>query len=66
MYIVIELQTNDEGQVGTLVNSYETKTDADSKYFQILATAAKSNFACHAATIINEEGYPIRCEAFRH
>ena len=66
MYIVIELQTNASGQVANIVSTYDTRAQADNKYHTILAAAAVSSVPVHAATMINEEGYPIQCYAYHH
>ena len=42
MYIVIELQTNEEGQTANIVQAYSDRNEAASRYHQILAAAAIS------------------------
>ena len=39
-YIVIEIQTQDDGMVGTLVNAYDARNEAESKYHKVLSAAA--------------------------
>lgn len=65
MFIVIELQTTD-GQTANIVTAYTDKADADAKFHQIMAAAAKSSVGIHAAVIMDETGMSIRQEAYRH
>lgn len=65
-YIVVEIQTNSEGQVATLVNSYSTKDAAEAQYHTVLAAAAASAVAKHAAIMFSEEGFPLRNECYTH
>lgn len=55
MFVVIELQVNGDGSVGTIVNKYEKEADAESKYHTILAAAAVSKVPKHSAIILNDE-----------
>ena len=66
MFIVLELQTNTDGTVGTLVNAYENRNQAENKYHTILAYAATSNLPCHAASMFTNEGNMIKSERYLH
>lgn len=66
MYIVIEIQKNQNGQVATLVNSYEDRNTAEQKYHQVLAAAAVSSLLVHTATMLTEDGYQIKHETYSH
>lgn len=66
MYIVIEIQKNQNGSVGTLVNSYEDRNTAEQKYHQVLAAAAVSSLPVHTAAMLMEDGYSIKKETYRH
>ena len=66
MYIVLETQTNSEGQVATLINQYEDEFAADSKFHQILASAAISDIPVHTVFILTDDGYVIRAEGYKH
>lgn len=65
MYIVIELQTNN-GQTANIVQAYEDYSQAESRYHQILASAATSEVDVHAACIMNEFGQMNRTEYYTH
>lgn len=64
MYIVIEIQTSNT--VATLVNSYEDRNQAESKYHQILTAAALSSVPKHSAVLMNDEGQTIKDETYIH
>lgn len=65
-YIVIELQTNAEGQTANLVYAYDNLPQAMSKYHAILSAAAVSSVAHHAALVIDETGVGIARECYEH
>lgn len=64
MYIVIEIQTSTT--VATLVNAYEDRNQAESKYHQILTAAALSSVPKHSAVLMNDEGQTIKSETYIH
>ena len=67
MFLVIEIQTNPQDQVATIVNSYEDENQAWSKYHDVLHFAAVSTtLKKHACAIITEEGFHIKDECFTH
>ena len=65
MYIVIEIQSNSDGTVGTIVNSYEQRPQAESKYHQILAVAAVSGLPKHGAVMITDAASVIKSYCYR-
>lgn len=66
MFVVIELQKNEEGIVSNIVTSHETQAEAESKYHYVLAAAAVSKIPVHSAIIISEEGFPIMHQCYKH
>ena len=66
MYLVIELQTDNEGKTAHIATGYEDKNKAESKFHTILASASESNVPIHAASIMNERGEVERSEFYRH
>jgi hypothetical protein len=66
MYIVMEIQTNANGTVGTLVTAYDNRDQAESKYHTILAAAAISTLPVHAAVILDEHGLILANGAYEH
>lgn len=65
MFIVIELQTND-GKTASLINAFENKNEAESKYHQILASASISSVNVHAAVLLDERGNLEKSEYYLH
>ena len=66
MYIVIEIQTNADGTVGTIVTQWYDLQQAESKFHSILAYAAASELPVHSAVIISNEGLLLRNESYTH
>lgn len=66
MYLVIEIQKTQQGQVSHLVTTHETQAAAESKYHQILTYAAQTELASHSATILTDNGYALRREFYEH
>ncbi|MBR4687107.1 MAG: hypothetical protein IKP01_02235 [Bacteroidales bacterium] len=65
-YIVIELQTAANGAVANIVTSHDIREQAESKYHQILSSAAISELPCHAAVIMDSEGGFIDARCYNH
>lgn len=66
MFIVIEIQKNSNGTIGTIVNSYNDRNGAEQKYHQILAAAAISQVEIHSAVLLSETGQRIKGESYTH
>ena len=64
MYIVIEIQNS--GTVATIVNQYADKNAAESKFHQILASAAVSSVPVHSAVLMTDRGVWLRSESYEH
>jgi hypothetical protein len=64
MYIVVEIQTSNT--VATIVNAYEDRNQAESKYHQILTAAALSSVPKHSAVLMNDVGQTIKNETYIH
>ena len=65
MFIVIELQTTGN-EVGSLINKYSNRNEADSKFYQIMSNAAVSNVEKHAAVLVTDEGSVLRSGCYEH
>lgn len=63
-YIVLEIQSGET--VGTLTTVFDNLYEAESKFFDILHYAAVSNIPIHSAVLLNDEGYHIRYECYKH
>ena len=66
MYIVIELQANNEGQVANIVTAYDTLAQAWNKFFTICAAAAISEVPIHSAVILDIRGMCVAQRSFEH
>lgn len=66
MYIILEIQTNPDGTIGSLVNSYADRNEAESKYHTVLASAAISNLPKHTAFMLTDDGSVMRRECYEH
>lgn len=66
MYIVIELQKNEQGVVSNIVTAFDTLAEAESKYHSILASAAISKIPVHSAIIVSEEAFAVKSQCYKH
>ena len=66
-YIVIELQKiKEDTDISTLVSTKNTKEEAESTYYSILASAAISKIPVHGAIIIDELCNPLKNNHYTH
>jgi len=65
-YIVIELQKAQDESVANLVHVFNTKAQAESKYYSILSAAAVSSVPVHSAIILQEDAVPVTFKSFTH
>ena len=66
MYIVMEIQTNTDGTIGTLIDSYTERNEAESKYHTILASASISALPMHSACMFTNDGRMMKSEVYEH
>lgn len=65
-YIVLEIQTNVEDNVATLVTQKESLAEAQSAYYMVLSAAAVSQVPYHAAVLLTSEGITLMSLGFDH
>ena len=65
-YIVLEIQTASDGTTAALKDQYSLFNDALNKYYTVLAAAAKSAMAKHAAVLMDDTGETIKKECIHH
>lgn len=65
-YIVIELQTNANGQVANLVWAYTDRGQAEQKYHLVLSSAAVSQLPAHAAVLLTGDGRTLASQCYKH
>lgn len=66
MYIVIELQTDNEGHTANIVSTKQTEPEAKSAFHSICAAAAISSLRYHTAIVVDPQGRYIARECFEH
>lgn len=59
-YLVIEIQQNADGTVGNIITTKDTQNEAESVFYQILASAAISKLTIHSAVIIMSNGNVLK------
>ena len=65
MYTILELQTSN-GQTDANVEYRQSKDEALSEYYKILAQAAVSTVQYHAAVVMDERGQYLARECYTH
>ena len=65
-YLIIEMQTDAEGNVATITTQKDTLNEAFSVYYMILAAAALSTLPHHAAVILRSDGFSMAFQDFAH
>lgn len=65
-YIVIEIQTNADSSVGTLISAYDERNAAEQKYHLVLSSAAVSQLPYHAAVMLTNEGQMVDHKSYYH
>ncbi len=66
MFVVVELQTMSDGTIANIVTQHTTLNEAESKYHQVLSSAAISNLPIHSAVLLNAGGMAIEHGCFEH
>ena len=65
MYLVLEIQKTGN-QIATNIWAFETRNEADAKFYTVLAAAAISSVPLHAAALLTEDGGCIKNESYNH
>ena len=65
VFIVIEMQSDGE-TASTLVNSYTNRNEAESKFHQILGSAAISSVPIHSAVMLANNGRLLKSDGYSH
>lgn len=64
MYIVIEIQAYESGDIGYIVDKKATKSAAWQRYHQVLAAAAVSGLPSHSCVILDPLGNVLAHDYF--
>lgn len=65
-YVVIEIQTNADDTVGTLINTYDNRNEAESAYHRVLSAAALSSLPVHSAILATTDGCVLESRYYSH
>lgn len=66
-YIILEIQHYANGTTGIVPPvAFEDRNQAESKYHQVLASAAVSDVFEHCCTMLDRQGRTIKSESFAH
>ena len=65
-YVVMEIQTNTDDTVGTLVSAYNDRNEAESAYHRVLSAAAVSLLPVHAAILATTDGGVLESRSYTH
>ncbi len=62
-YIVVEMQN---GVIGGNTWAYDTRDDAEVKFYQVLSEVVKSPVEVHTVMLVTDEGFVIDCKCYKH
>ena len=54
------------GVIGSNVWQFETREEAESKFYAVLSVAAVSSVAVHTVMIVTDEGFSLDCKCYKH
>ena len=63
-YLVIEIQTNDQGTANAIVTAFPEINQAEAKYHQVLSVAAISSVPMHTAALMRADGGLIESRCY--
>lgn len=66
MYLVIEIQKMNGGQLAHLVTTHEEQPEAEQKFHAVLSAAAVSAVDVHSAVMLDDTGERIKGETYYH
>ncbi len=67
MFFIIETTVdNGVAEVVEPIQTRETREEAESSYYAILAQASISQHEIHGAVVLNEDGMPMMYKSFTH
>lgn len=65
VFVVMEIQSDNE-TAATLINSYTSRNEAESKFHTILGAAAISTVPVHSAVLLTDTGKALKSETYTH
>lgn len=64
-YYIVEIQNNN-GSYNHIVQTADTRQQAESIYHQVLSYAAISTLTAHTAVLLTDEGFMIMSQCYKH
>lgn len=65
-YIVLEIQVNVDGTVGTLIDNFTDRDLAESKFHQVLSYAAVSHLKIHSCILMTADGFQLDSKSYKY
>lgn len=65
-YVVVEMQTGQDGKVACLVTSYDDRLQAESAWHSVMAAAAIGTLPVHAAVLLDNLGAELLTARYEH
>lgn len=65
VFIVMEIQSDNQ-TAATIINNYNNRNDAESKFHTILGAAAISAVPTHSAVLMTDTGKALKSETYTH
>ena len=66
VYLVLEIQYNENGTVSNIVTSHTTIEDAEWKFHTVAAAAAISSVHRHSVVLMDSQGFKVERTSFDH
>ena len=66
MFYIVEIQKQADGTFAHLVQTAETRNEAESRYHGVLSFAAVSELPQHSAIVFSDEGFPVLHQCYKH
>lgn len=63
-YVVIEIQTNEDGVVSNIVTAHDEMGVAYQRYYTVCAAAAVSGLPVHSGALMTNEGRVLETKCF--
>ena len=65
-WVVLEIQTAEDGKVSTIATPFADQMEAESEYHRVLTYAAVSTLPRHAASLLSTEGTLVESRCYAH
>ena len=66
MFIVLDIQKDEYGEVETTATTYSEQNLAEGAYHQVLAGAALDEIPQHSCVLLTDEGFFMQSKCYKH